>query len=151
RSRDTTVTRNLLEGNVIPAYPHSMTTSDVASKLVALCQEGKNFDAMQLLYADNIVSLEAAPEKNGSFETVGKPAVIQKSGEWAGAHEINSSACEGPFVANDKFGVMFDFDVTEKATGNRHKLREIAVYTVADGMIVREEFLYGVGGTDLAR
>jgi len=128
-----------------------MTTSEVAAKLVALCKDHKNFDAMQQLYADNIVSVEAVPEKNGSFETPGKKAVIQKSADWAAAHEIHSSDIEGPFVANDKFAVVFDFEVTAKATGKRAALREIAVYTVANGAIVREEFFYGSGGGDLAR
>jgi ketosteroid isomerase-like protein len=47
--------------------------------------------------------------------------------------------------------VVFEFDVTPKATGQRVKNREIAVYTVANGLIVREEFFYGEGANALAR
>lgn len=123
-----------------------MTTQEVADKLVTLCKERKNFDAMQQLYADNIVSVEAVERKTGSFETAGKAAVIQKSKDWAAAHEIHGGAVDGPFVGVDKFAVIFDFEVTPKATGKRVTVREVAVYTVANGAIVREEFLYGAGG-----
>lgn len=128
-----------------------MSTPTVAARLVTLCKEHKNFDAMKELYADEIVSVEAAAGSGGSFETAGKEAVIQKSADWAAAHEIHGSSIEGPFLAADKFGVIFDFEVTAKATGQRSALREIALYTVAGDKIVREEFYYGAGDGDLAR
>ncbi|MBY0504146.1 MAG: nuclear transport factor 2 family protein [Bryobacteraceae bacterium] len=121
-----------------------MTLPEIANRLVQLCKAHQNFDAMQELYADSIVSVEAFAPPGGSHDTVGKPAVIQKSADWAAAHEIHSGTTEGPFVANGKFGVIFDFDVTEKATGQRKALREIAVYSVDGGKIVREEFLYSM-------
>jgi len=106
---------------------------------------------MQTLYADNIVSVEAVRRETGSFETSGKGAVIQKSAEWAGAHEIHGATTDGPFLLGDRFAVVFEFDVTPKATGVRGKNREVAVYEVADGLIVREEFFYGEDATALAR
>ena len=128
-----------------------MTTSELADKFVEMCRAGKNFDVMQQLYHDNIVSVEAARRSTGSFETAGKSAVIQKSAEWAGAHEIHGGAVDGPFLLGNKFAVVFEFDVTPKATGQRSKNREIAVYTVANSLIEREEFFYGEGATALAR
>lgn len=119
-----------------------MTTAEIAHRLVSLCQEHKNFDAMNELYADDIVSVEAMPNAEGHFETVGKPAVIQKSMDWAAAHDIHSGTTTGPFVAQNRFAVLFDFDVTNKASGHRMQLREVAVYTVDAGQIVREEFLF---------
>jgi ketosteroid isomerase-like protein len=128
-----------------------MTTSELASKFVQMCKEGKNFDVMKQLYDENIVSVEAARRSTGSFETSGKSAVIQKSAEWAAAHEIHGGTVDGPFLLTDKFAVVFEFDVTPKATGQRVKNREIAVYTVANGLINREEFFYGEGANALAR
>jgi hypothetical protein len=128
-----------------------MTTSELANKFVAMCKEGKNFDVMQQLYDDGIVSVEAVRRNTGSFDTVGKAAVIQKSAGWAGAHEIHGATTDGPFLLGDKFAVIFEFDVTPKATGQRVSNREIAVYTVANGLIVREEFFYGEGAHALAR
>jgi ketosteroid isomerase-like protein len=50
-----------------------------------------------------------------------------------------------PFLhGDDRFAVIFDIDATEKATGQRMPMREVAVYHVADGRIVREEF-FGMG------
>jgi ketosteroid isomerase-like protein len=128
-----------------------MTTSEVANEFVTLCRQGKNFEVMQRLYDENIVSVEAVLRKTGSFETTGKANVIQKSAEWAGAHEIHGGTVDGPFLVGDKFAVVFAFDVTPKATGERVQDREIAVYTVENGLIVREEFFYGEGAKALAR
>ena len=128
-----------------------MTTSEVANKFVTLCRQGKNFDVMQTMYADNIVSVEAERRKTGKFETEGKEAVIEKSKEWAGAHEIHGATVDGPFVQNDEFAVVFEFDVTPKATSKRVKNREIAVYTVSNGLITKEEFFYAEGADALAR
>jgi len=128
-----------------------MDTATVAARHVELCSQFKNFEAMQELYADDIVSVEATPRPNGLLETAGKAAVIEKSAGWAGAHEIHGAAIEGPFLLADRFSVIFDFEVTPKATGKRVKLREIAVYTVAGGKITREEFYYGAGSDSLAR
>ncbi|MBK7926121.1 MAG: nuclear transport factor 2 family protein [Bryobacterales bacterium] len=128
-----------------------MDTATVAARLVELCSQFKNFEAMQELYADDIVSVEASPRPNGSLETKGKEAVIGKSKDWAAAHEIHGAAIHGPFLLQDRFAVTFQFDVTPKATGTRASNEEIAVYTVAGGKITREEFFYGVNANALAR
>lgn len=119
-----------------------MTTAEVANKLVALCREFKNFEAMETLYEPNIVSVEAMPGPDGSFETLGKADVIKKSADWAAAHEIHSASVEGPYVGVDKFSVIFDFEVTHRASGERRKMREVAIYTIDGGLITREEFHY---------
>lgn len=128
-----------------------MTTAEVATRFVELCKQGKNFEVMQQMYADNIVSVEAARRKSGSFETAGKAEVIQKSADWASVHEIHGGTVEGPYLLNDEFAVVFEFEVTPKATGTRVKDREVAVYTVANGLITREEFFYAESATALAR
>lgn len=45
-----------------------------------------------------------------------------------------------PHPHGDRFTVIFDMDVTFKPTGERSKMREIGLYTVEGGMVVREEF-----------
>lgn len=128
-----------------------MDTATVAARLVELCSQFKNFEAMQELYADAIVSVEASPRPSGSLDTMGKEAVIAKSAGWAAAHEIHGAAIHGPFLLQDRFAVTFHFDVTPKATGKRVSTEEIAVYTVAGGKITREEFFYGPNSSALAR
>ncbi|MBL8215181.1 MAG: nuclear transport factor 2 family protein [Bryobacterales bacterium] len=117
-----------------------MTTAEVANRLVALCKEFKNFEAMETLYEPDIVSVEPFPGPDGSFETNGKAAVIQKSANWAQAHEIHAASVEGPYVGVDKFSVIFNFEITHKASGNRKHVREVGIYTMDGGLITREEF-----------
>ena len=128
-----------------------MTTAELANQFVTMCKQGKNFDVMKQLYDENIVSVESALRKTGSHETTGKAAVIQKSAEWAGAYEIHGATVDGPFLLGDRFAVVFAFDVTPKTGGTRKTAREVAVYTVAGGLITREEFFYAEGSDALAR
>ena len=128
-----------------------MTTSGLADQFVTMCRQGKNFDVMKQFYSDDIVSVEAVRRDTGSFETAGKEQVIQKSAEWAAAHEIHGATTDGPFLLGDRFAVVFEFDVTPKKTGQRVKVREVAVYTVSGDLITREEFFYGEGADALAR
>jgi hypothetical protein len=68
---------------------------------------------------------------------------VKKKGEWwVTNHTIHSMNVAGPYVSADKFSAIFEFDVTHKPTSKRNKMAEVAVYTVADGKIVHEEFLY---------
>ena len=48
---------------------------------------------------------------------------------------------DGPYVhPPNRFGVRYKAEVTQKTSGQRMTLREIAVYSVEEGKIVREEF-----------
>jgi len=120
----------------------SMSTLEVGKKLVALCREGKNAEAMQTLYDPNIVSVEAMSMPGGSPESTGVAACLEKGKMWREGHEIHSAHVEGPFPNDDRFAVFFTYDVTPKATGKRMTMNEVAVYTVKGGKIVREEFYY---------
>ncbi len=116
-----------------------MTTREIADRLVSLCREGKNHVAVNELYADHIVSLEAQEPMK---ETNGIDGVRGKNTWWAENHEVHGGSVEGPFVNGDQFVVRFNFDVTPKATGERTKLDEVGLYEVKDGKIVQETFLY---------
>ena len=119
-----------------------MTCLEVGKKLVALCKEGKFDEAMEQLYHPEIVSVEAAPMPGIGQEQRGIQAVRQKGQWWSENHTIHSASTEGPFPNGDRFGVHFIFDVTRKQTGERVKMDELALYTVKNGRIVKEEFFY---------
>jgi hypothetical protein len=87
------------------------------------------------------VSIEAFSMNGGSPETRGKEAVRGKIDWWVNATEVHSFAASGPFVAQDRFVVEYDAEVTDKESKQRRKLSEVGVYPVEDGKIVREEFL----------
>jgi len=113
-----------------------MSIQALANQFVEMCNQGKNFDVMKTMYADDIVSVEA-----GGGETKGKIPVIQKSERWASGLTIQGEKVLGPyFSGSDQFAVHFTFEVTPKATGQRVTQQEVAVYTVKDGKIVREQF-----------
>lgn len=124
-----------------------MNAKEIGEKLVALCREGKNLECVNTYYADNVMSVEAAaPPNGGGRVTEGLEAVRGKNEWWMENHQVHSSSVHGPFPhGDDKFAVRFDFDITNKPSGQRMTMEEIAVFTVADGKIVREEFFYDIG------
>jgi hypothetical protein len=98
---------------------------------------------MNTLYADNITSLEAMDMPGGApRETKGLPAVQKKAQWWNENHIIHSTTTTGPYASLEKFSVLFSIDVTFKPTGKRTQMSEVAVYTVENGKIIHEEFLY---------
>ena len=118
-----------------------MKTEEVAKKVVELCRKQAWKEAVDTLYADNIVSVEAQGMEGGSPETHGIEGVQKKVDWWTNTMEVHSFKVSGPFVAHDRFAVQFDVDVTDKNSKKRFQMSEVGVYTVKDGKIVREEFL----------
>ena len=117
-----------------------MSVRAVAAKFVELCRQGKNFDVMRTLYAPDIVSVEGDGK-----ETAGQEQVIKKSEDWVSDKSFNGETVSGPFFndANpDQFVVFFTLDITPKASGQRVTREEVAVYTVRNDKITREQFFY---------
>jgi ketosteroid isomerase-like protein len=122
-----------------------MTTLEVGKKLVELCKQGKNQEAMDALYAPDIVSIEAAAMAGSPAEVRGREAVFAKGKAWYANHTVHSATCEGPWPHGDRFIARFTYDLTNKPSNQRFKFDEIALFTVKDGKIVREEFFYVTG------
>jgi hypothetical protein len=71
---------------------------------------------------------------------------VKAKGEWWMAnHEIHSASLTGPWPHDDRFIVGFQYDVTNKPSGQRMKMDEVGLYQVRNGKIVREEFFYNMG------
>ena len=120
-----------------------MTTKEVGQKLIELCTSGHFFEAIDTLYADDIVSVEAAESPMFAREIRGIDGVRDKNKRWSDANEVHSVRADGPWPHQDRFAVRWYFDTTPKG-GQRTSFDEIAVYTVRDGKIVKEEFFYDV-------
>lgn len=135
----------------------SSTVTDVKTvgeRLVELCRQGNNRQAIEELYADDIVSVEACdmPASDdcpgGSSRTIeGIDAVLGKTDWWYENHTVHSGACRGPYCHRpDRFAVVFNYDVTFKPANQRMQMEEVGVYTVRDGKVSREEFYYTMPG-----
>ena len=125
-----------------------MSAKEIGEKLVAFCREGKNLESINTLYADDVESVEAsAPPAGGDRVTKGKEGVIGKNQWWTENHEVHEASVEGPFPhGDDKFAVIFRYDITSKPMGGaRLKMEEVGVFHVKDGKIAREEFFYSMG------
>lgn len=119
-----------------------MNTKELADALVEACKTGGEADLLTNHYTADAVSVEAVDMGNGR-ETNGVEGIRGKHAWWDANFEVHSAEIDGPFMhGDDRFAVTFQIDATEKATGNRNPIKEVAVYTVADGKIVREEFFY---------
>lgn len=122
------------------------TTAAVAEELVSFCRAGRNLDAINTLYSPDIVSIESMGNEQMPREMKGIDAIREKNRWWVENNTVNSAAVEGPFIADgDKFAVYYNYDVTSKQTGKRNQMEEMALYTVGDGKVVREQFFYRTG------
>ncbi|HEY4244709.1 MAG TPA: nuclear transport factor 2 family protein [Kofleriaceae bacterium] len=119
-------------------------TKEIGQKLVDLCRAGKNDEAMKTLYAKDIVSVEAGAPPGEDVTSHGIDACMKKGERFQGMHEIHAATVEGPFPNGDKFAVFFDYDLTNKQASQRFHMKEVALYTVKDGKITREEFYYAM-------
>jgi hypothetical protein len=110
---------------------------EVAQSVVALAGEGKLDEVEQRWLAPGIVSVEGL---GASLAWSGKKNVLAKYRTWEADHEIHAMDVEGPWVGATGFVLKYRIDVSQKSTGQRSQMEEIAVYTVQNGKIVREEF-----------
>ena len=115
-----------------------MSIEEVAKNFTRAVAEDRA-DGYQAYWDDNIVSLE--PNDGPMARVEGREALLQKHAWWNENAEVHDSKAEGPFVFEDQFAVRYDMDVT--MDGERTRMKEVGLYTVNDGKIVEERFLYG--------
>jgi hypothetical protein len=73
----------------------------------------------------------------------GRKSMEAKCAQWMNENTVHGCRAEGPFVGSTGFAVRFTMDVEEKKSGSRRTMSEVGVYTVQQGKVVREEFMYG--------
>jgi ketosteroid isomerase-like protein len=120
-----------------------MTTHEIANDLVALCKEGKFAESGEKYWAADVVSVEAGAPGGGDPVSRGIDAARGKGVWWAENHDVHGVEVEGPYVNGDQFVVRFKMDITQKASGQRITMDEMAVYTLKEGKIAEERFFYG--------
>ncbi len=116
--------------------------AEIGASLVALFNQGKTAEVEKRWHHKKIESIEG-----DGMVFLGKKGIDEKNAWWYGAFEMHSGVAEGPFVGATGFTVHFTIEVTPRAGGTRMKMREVGVYTVEKGKIVREEFMGMCPGT----
>jgi hypothetical protein len=119
----------------------TMSTVEIANRLVELCRKGEFETAQKELFSDEAVSIEPHGTAEFEKETHGLDGILEKGKKWGEmveeAHGMDVSA---PLLADSSFAVTMMMDVTMKG-GQRMKMTELCIYHVKDGKIVSEQFL----------
>ncbi|MGL4441459.1 MAG: SnoaL-like domain-containing protein [Bosea sp. (in: a-proteobacteria)] len=117
-----------------------MTSAEVAKTFTDLLKAGDHNAAAAKFNSPDIVSLEAM---DGPMARVEGTAAVEAKGKWwEDNHEVSNSVTIGPYVNGNQFAVHFSMDVLTKATGETMHMQEVGLYTVKDGKIVEEKFMY---------
>lgn len=120
-----------------------MSSREIGARLVSLCQQGKNLESIQSLYAPDIETVEASTPPNGERIVRGKDAVLTKNRQFLAHHDLHKIDVAGPYPnGDDRFAVRFCYDATNTQTGERMNMEEIGLFTVKDDKIIREEYFY---------
>lgn len=123
-----------------------MDNKEIGEKLVAHCNAHTEREALDTLYSTDAVSVEANPNpETGSAVVEGLDGIKAKHDWWDSAMETHSYHADGPHPHGDnKFAVIFTGEATDRESGKRFELKEVAIYTTDNGKIVREEFFYSM-------
>ncbi|MBL8990083.1 MAG: nuclear transport factor 2 family protein [Phycisphaerae bacterium] len=130
--------------STLPPGVHQFTTGggpgprEIGTDLVALFNAGKADEVEKKWWSPDIVSIEGM-----GMAWSGRKSVEAKNAEWLKANEILGGSAEGPFVGASGFAVRFRIHVKDRASGSSQMMDEVGVYTVHNGKITREEFMYG--------
>jgi hypothetical protein len=118
-----------------------LTPAEIGSVVVEAFNEHRpDAELWNEYWADDVESIEGM---GVSLAWHGRDAMQAKGEEWTAGHIVHSASAEGPYVGATGFAIRFRMDVEEKATGNRAVMEEVGVYSVRNGKVIREEFMYG--------
>ena len=122
----------------------SETLKATADKLLEHVRSNTTKAGLDELYATDAVSVEAmAMPGSDSAETRGVAGIRGKHDWWENTMEVHSASADGPFLhGDDRFAVIFAVEGVGKTDGKPFAMREVAVYSVSNGLIVREKFFY---------
>ena len=122
-----------------------MTIQEIASKWVEYCSTGQWESALNDLYSEDAVSMEMKGAEGFPERVEGMAAIKEKGEMWSSmVEEFHGIEIGTPIIAADHFAATMTIDVTMKGQP-RSKSPEIALFRVADGKIVSEQFFYELG------
>lgn len=116
-----------------------MTTKEIAQKFYEYCKED-NAEKVMEMYSYDIVSIEEGESPMQICK--GKEAIQAKIDWWNSTFEQLEYACHGPYINGDNFSLLFSMKTKHKETGTEESFEEVAYYTVKDGKVIEEKFMY---------
>ena len=120
-----------------------MDIQAIAKELVAGCREGRTMANLDRLYAADAVSVEASDQGAGR-ETTGIEGIRAKHIWWENEMSVTEASVSDPMLhGDDKFAVIFEMTGAPKSGGDPFEMKEVGIYHVVGGKIIREEFFYG--------
>jgi limonene-1,2-epoxide hydrolase len=122
------------------------TALEIGTQLVPKFNNEGGEACVDALYADDVVSIEGQGTEEMPARMEGVDAIRGKNQWWYANNEVHSISATGPFVGHrdDQFVVRFHLDVTPIG-GERMQMDEVGLFTVKDGKVAQEEFLYLMG------
>jgi hypothetical protein len=116
------------------------TPAEIGSVVVEAFNEHRpDVELWDRFWADDVESIEGM---GVSLAWNGRDAMQAKGDSWMAEHIVHSASAEGPYVGATGFAIRFRMDVEEKSTGDRVLMEEVGIYTVKNGKVIREEFMY---------
>ncbi|WP_408618995.1 nuclear transport factor 2 family protein [Jiangella endophytica] len=113
----------------------------VADEYVTLMRAGR-LDEVAALLAPNVVRVAPMETGGDPVERRGTAEIVENADRLLADIELHAVTVDGPFPADGRFAARFRFDQTHTPTGTRSSTTKLSLYTVADGLIVREEVFY---------
>jgi hypothetical protein len=115
---------------------------EIGQAVVAHLNSGAHSDApvWDKYWSNDVVSIEGM---GANLAWHGRKAMEEKCQGWLDENKVHGCRASGPFVGSTGFCVLIEMDVETKKTGERKHFKEVAAYTVQNGKVVREEFMYG--------
>jgi hypothetical protein len=114
---------------------------ELGRQFVALFNQGLAEKIEREMYSPDIVSVEG---HGVGMAWHGKKMVEAKAKEWMADNIIHGMRAEGPYAGSSGFAIKLEMDVETRSKNTRSVHKEVGVYTVQNGKIVREEFMYGM-------
>lgn len=118
-----------------------LPAAEVGERYVAAFRAGRMDQAVRWAAPDVV---RVAPLENAGkhVELRGLAEITANAERLNRDVEIHAVTVDGPYVHGDRFAVRFSFDETHTPSGQRHTTTKVSLYTVADGVITREEVSY---------
>lgn len=124
-----------------------MDTMTIGTRLVELCREGKHRQAIEELYADEVLVNEAMPNPGMPHGVTPKSSLLVAADKFFETMEVHGGEVDGPYPWDDKFICFMRLDATPTEgpmAGQRMDMREACVYRTANGKITESHFCYHV-------